>query len=128
MQQAAWVEQPWGWAFVLREAILLESWWALCRSPMLLLAGSYFGVYLGLAAVLIASLLNARTRHELGVPGLREEVVLTASLAIVTGTSYVFIQNLWLCIGLHFVLRIIILQMVHRPTVHEGVGDEQPAV
>lgn len=127
-QQAAWLGQPWGWAFALREAILLESWWALCRSPMLWLAGPYFGVYFGLAAVFAAGLLNARTRYELGVAGLREDAVLTASLAVVTATLYVFIHNLWLCIALHFVLRMIILHLVYPGMTREDSVGERLAV
>jgi hypothetical protein len=126
-QQAVWLEQPWGWAFALREAILLESWWALARSPMLLMAGPYFGVYLGLMAVFATGLLNARTRYELGVPGLREDVVLTASLAVVTATLYVFIHNLWLCIALHFALRLIILQLARQGMTREDSVGEQAA-
>lgn len=127
MQQARWLEQPQGWAFVLREAILLESWWALCRSPMLLLAGPYLGVYLGLALVFVASLLNPRTRYELGTPGLREGVVLTASLAVLTASLYVFTHNLWLCIALHFSLRVVILQLVRRGTSPPVLAEEQSA-
>ena len=112
MLQASWSGQPQGWAFVLREAILLESWWALCRSPMLLAAGPYWGVYLGLALAMIVAWLNARTRHELGVDGQREGVILTASLALLSATLYLFTRNLWLCIALHFVLRWAILKLV----------------
>jgi hypothetical protein len=112
LQQARWLEQPWGWAFVLREVIFLEVWWALCRSPMLVLAGPYWGVYWGLAAVLVAALLNARTRHELRMPGQREGVILTGSLAMATATLYIFTHNLWLCIALHFVLRLAVLDLV----------------
>jgi len=112
VRQAKWLEQPWGWAFALREAILLESWWALCRSPMLLWTGAYFGVYFGLAIVVGAALLNARVRHELATPSLREEIVLTGSLAAVTATLYVFVPNLWLCIAVHFCLRVIVLSLV----------------
>ena len=116
MRQVQWLEQPWGWAFVLREAMLLESGWALYRSPLLLLAGPYLGVYLGLAAVFVAGLLNARTRHELGMPGRREEIILTASIAVVTATLYVFVHNLWLCIATHFALRVIVLRFVQFVT------------
>ncbi len=128
MPQAKWLEQPLGWAFVLREAMFLEAWSALCRSPMLLLAGPYFGVYLGLAAVFAAALLNARTRHALGVPGLREQVVLTASLAVVTAIVYVFTRNLWVCIAVHFLLRVIVLRLVCRRAMREPVMGEQLGV
>jgi hypothetical protein len=94
---------------------------------MLLLAGPYYGVYFGLAAVFAAGLLNARTRYELGVAGLREDVVLTASLAMVTATLYVFIHNLWLCIALHFVMRMIILHVAYPGGTHEDSLREQPA-
>ncbi len=117
MQQALWLDQPQGWAFALREAILLESWWALCRSPMLLHAGPYWGVYLGLVLVFIASLLNPHTRYELATLGLREGVVLTASLAVLTATLYVFTHNLWLCIALHFGSRMAVLQLLHHGMV-----------
>ena len=128
MKKGAWLEQPWGWAFVLREAILLEAWWALVRSPMLLLAGPYSGVYLGLAAVFAAGLLNARTRYELGMAGFREDVVLTGSLAAVTATLFVFTHNLWLCTALHFLLRMIVLHLVHRGSSREPVAGKQPTV
>jgi hypothetical protein len=122
LQQAQWLEQPWGWVFVLREAVFLEVWWALCRSPMLVLAGPYWGVYWGLAAVLAAGLLNARVGHELRTPGDREGIILTGSLATVTATQYLFVRNLWLCIALHIVLRVAILGLVsaahRRPFVH----------
>lgn len=127
MQEVQWLAQPWGWAFILREAILLESWWALCRSPMLLLAGSYFGVYVGLAAVYAAALLNARTRYALGVPGWREGVVLTGSLAMVTATLYAFVHNLWLCIAVHFILRLAILHLVRTgKTLGSSIGEKPP--
>ncbi len=111
-----WLEQPWGWTFILREAMLLESGWALVRSPLLLLAGPYFGVYLALAAVCTAALLNPRTRHELGVSGLREGVLLTGSIAVWTATLYVYVHNLWLCIGTHLFLRASVLALVRRGT------------
>jgi hypothetical protein len=114
LEQVQWLEQPWGWSFLLREAVYLETWWALCRSPMLVLAGPYWGVYLGLAAVFVAALLNPRVRHALRTPGYREEVILTGSLAMVTATLYVFTHNLWLCIMLHLVLQVAILDLVRR--------------
>ncbi len=127
MPQTSWLTQPWGWAFALREAIFLESWWALCRSPMRMLAGPYFGVYLGLATVVVAGLLNARTRHELSLPGFREDIVLTGSIAVVTATLYVFVENLWLCFALHFLLRVVVLQVVQRGMTREVSGEEQLA-
>ena len=114
MRQAMWLEQPWGWAFVLRHALFLEFWWAICRSPMLLWAGSYYGVYLGLVVATGAALLNPYVRHGLAVPGLCEEIVLTASLAVVSATLYIFTHNLWLCITVHFLLRLTVLHLVRR--------------
>ncbi len=125
--QALRAGQPWGWAFPLQEAILLESGWALIRSPFPLLFGPYFGVYVALAAVLLAGWLNARTRHELAVPGLREGVILTAQLAVVTSTLYVFTPNLWLCIALHFALRLLVLHLVGENTRNAPLADRQEA-
>ena len=107
-----WLAQPWGWAFAVREAIYLEASWALVRSPMLLLAGRYIGAYLGLLVVYLSGLLNVRIRHELGVSETREELVLTASLAVVTTTLYVYAHNLWLCITVHACLRLAVAQLV----------------
>jgi hypothetical protein len=114
LEQVQWLEQPWGWAFLLREVVYLETWWALCRSPMLVLAGPYWGVYWGLATVFVAALLNARVRHQLRTPGDREGVILTGSLAMVTATLYVFTHNLWLCMMLHLMLQVAILELVRR--------------
>jgi hypothetical protein len=126
MPQALRAQQPWGWAFALREAILLESGWALIRSPLLLLTGPYFSVYAALTLVFLAGLLNARTRYELAVPGLREGVILTAQLAVVTATLYVFTHNLWLCIALHLALRLLVLRTVEHGMQSVPVGDQQP--
>jgi len=112
MRGVLWLSQPWGWAFVLRDAILFEAWMAWVRSAMLLWAGPYRGVYLGLGAILLAGALNARTRHELRAAGAREDVVLTGSLAVVTATLYVFAHNLWLCLAVHFLLRLAVLTLV----------------
>jgi hypothetical protein len=126
MPQALRAQPPWGWAFALREAILLESGWALIRSPFLLLLGPYFGVYAALALVLLAGFLNARTRHELAAPGLAEGIILTAQLAVVTATLYVFIHNLWLCIVLHFALRLLVLRVVGQGMQSVPAADAQP--
>jgi hypothetical protein len=123
LQQAQWLERPWGWVFVLREAVFLEVWWALCRSPMLVLAGPYWGVYWGLAAGFVAALLNARIRYELRTPGYREGVILTGSLAMATATLYLFARNLWLCIALHVVLRVAVLGLVHIARRHRPLVD-----
>jgi len=126
MRQAEWLDQPCGWAFVLREALLLECWWAFCRSPMLLWVGGYLGVYLGLVAVAGAALLNARVRYGLGAPGLREEIVLTASLAMVSATVYVFTHNLWLCIAVHSLLRLTVLHLVRGGMKRGSICSAQP--
>jgi len=127
MPQALRAQPPWGSALALREAILLESGWALIRSPFLLLAGPYFGVYAALALVFLAGWLNARTRYELAEPGLREGIILTAQLAVMTATLYVFTHNLWLCIALHFALRLLVLRIVGQGMQRLPVADQQPA-
>jgi hypothetical protein len=126
MHQTHWLDVPQGWAFALREAILLESWWAFCRSPMLLHAGPYWGVYLGLALAFSVAMLSPRTRYELGTPAFREDVVLTASLAVLTSTLYVFAHNLWLCIALHFVSRMVVLQLVRHSTTRRLPAETRP--
>lgn len=127
LEEADWLDQPLGWAFVLREAIFSEAWTALCRSPMLLLMGPYWGVYLGLALASFAALLTRSTIHQLSTAGQREGLVLTSSLALLTATLYVFAHNLWLCIALHFVLRLAVLRLVHASAV-PSAPDEQELV
>ena len=127
MQQTQWLQQPWGWVLVLCEVLFLEAWWALCRSPMLLLAGPYWGVYWGLFAVWVAALLNPRLWHELRTPGYREGVLLTWMLATVTATLYVFVHNLWLCVALHAALRMTILELVRRQSRNASCGGQHVA-
>ena len=112
--QNRWLAQPHGWAHVLNEVILSEAWWTVCRSPMLMLAGPYLGVYLGLVLVLAAGFLNPRTRAQLAIAGLREEVVLSGSLAVLSATLYAFVHNLWLCMAMHFVLRWAVLRLMRQ--------------
>ncbi len=123
--EADWLEQPYGWAFIMREAILMEAWTALCRSPMLVLAGPYWGVYLGLAFASFAALLKRSTIHELGTAGQREGVVLTGSLALLTATLYAFARNLWLCIALHFVLRFAVASLVRHAASRSALEEQE---
>jgi hypothetical protein len=125
--QADWLGRAHGWAFVLQEAILLEVWWVTCRSPMLMFAGPYLGVYLGLALAFAAGLLNPSSRYELRTPGLRDEVALTSSLAVLSTTLYIFVHNLWLCIAMHFVLRTAMLWLVHKTRAAAISGESATA-
>jgi len=52
---------------------------------------------------------------------------LTASLAVLTASLYVFTHNLWLCIALHFGLRVVILQLVRRGTSPPVLAEERSA-
>ncbi len=118
--------QPWGWAFVLRDVLYLEAWWAFWRTPFVWWLGAYRGVYVGMGAVLLALLLNRRAWRELGTPGLREQLALGLSMACLSTTVYVYTRNFWLCVSTHLVVRVLITRWAN-PVVEHFVEDERPA-
>ena len=118
MDDLRWVSDAWGWTWLLREAVLLEASWSLIRAPLLLIAGPYWGVYAALGLVLSVSLFDPRTRSHLDTAGLREDVLLTGSVAIVTATLYALAHNVWLCAAAHVAVRGAVLWLVRglRPS------------
>jgi hypothetical protein len=94
-----------GWAYVLREAILTESWLGFCRAPFLLLAGRYYGAYLGLGLATAAAVLNPWKRRACAVRHMREDMVLAGTVTLLSTTLYVFTRNLWGCMVLHYGIR-----------------------
>ncbi len=109
-----WVQQAQDGWLVLSDAILLEVGWAFCRAPFVIMAGGYWGPYVALLTVALAGALNAGTRAALDQQGTREEIVLTASVAVVSTTLYIFAQNLWLNIGVHLLLGLGVLGLQRR--------------
>ncbi|MBC7263149.1 MAG: hypothetical protein H5T64_02185 [Chloroflexi bacterium] len=108
------LDQPWGWAFLLRESIYLEVSWAFCRSPFVFAFGDYYGAYAGFVFVLLVALVDPGLRTLLRAVGCREEYLLLGSLGFLTATAYALTHNLWLCLALHFAIEVTLWWMV-RP-------------
>jgi hypothetical protein len=88
---------------LLVEAVCLELHWAFYRSlPLLALDNRYLGVLLGLALVGLEWLLNPAWRHAWRQIESAEEVVPETTLAALMAVIYLFTQNLWLCILIHW--------------------------
>lgn len=106
------LDQPWGWAFLLREGIYLETSWALCRSPFVFALGDYYGAYAGFVFILLVALVDPRLRALLQTAGYREEYLLLGGLGFLTATAYALTHNLWLCLALHFTIEVTLWWMI----------------
>jgi hypothetical protein len=89
------------------EAVYLELHWAFYRSlPTLVLADRYLGVVLGLALIGLEWLLNPAWRHALRHIESAEQVVPETTLAALMAVIYLFTQNLWFCIPIHWLISL----------------------
>lgn len=108
-----WAES-WGWVSSIREAILMEASWALIRSAGLVVLGSRWGTYAGLALILTAELLDRPAITNVSGADRREESLLRASIAVVTATVFQVTGNVWLCCVVHAILRSSVLWLMSR--------------
>jgi hypothetical protein len=90
---------------LLVEAAYLELHWAFYRSlPTLVLADRYLGLLLGLALLGLEWLLNPAWRQAWAHVEGAEKVVPEMTLAALMAVIYLFTQNLWLCILVHWLI------------------------
>jgi hypothetical protein len=115
-----WAE-PWGWAWLVREAILLEASWSLVRSPLLLMAGPYWGVFAGFALIWLFELIDPLVRRDAMLDGMREEHLLIGSVSVVTASIFLLTRNVWLCAAAHAVVRGAVLLLLRTLQPAEGV-------
>lgn len=105
---------------------LLQQWhWAFYRALMIVwLAGStpsdaittalaaeplYWGSWLGMALVGLEFALNPFARGRLRTPGLQENALRTAVLAVATAALFTLTRSFWLCLACHLIVETVII-------------------
>jgi hypothetical protein len=86
-----------GWVF-LREAAYHEVHWAFYRNAPILAAGTYWGVWIGLALAALEAALNPAWRRGLADPRRAPGQLVRAALAVVSSVSFLLTENLWLAL------------------------------
>jgi len=90
-----------GWV-LLREAAYQEVHWAFYRNAPALAAGTYWGLWIGLALVALEATLNPAWRQSLADPQRVPAQLLRGALAVVSCALFMLTQNLWLAMALHW--------------------------
>jgi len=90
-----------GWV-LLREAAYHEVHWAFYRNAPILAVGTYWGVWVGLALVVLEAGLNPAWYKNLADPQRVPGQLLRGTLAVVSGALFLLTQNLWLALILHW--------------------------
>ncbi len=95
--------RPW-WALLV-DGLCLEGHWAFYRGALALLLGSvYWGVFLGLGLVYLEWGLSPWWRQGWRAPGAAGGQWLRAALALVTALLFLLTHNLWVCLGVHWLV------------------------
>ncbi|MFQ5945355.1 MAG: hypothetical protein ACE5NC_03810 [Anaerolineae bacterium] len=104
------VGEPWGWVGVLAQAIALEIHWAFYRgAPQWLLGDFYWGVFGGLAIVYLEDAATPQWRSRLDTPQVGR-VAWRWGMALAMAVIFLYTRNLWLTVGIHFVVEMAILR------------------
>ncbi len=95
------------WWGLLWEATYAEIHWAFYRAgPILLLDNYYAGVFLGFLILNLEWWTNPAWRRGWDAVGRRADIVLHWSLAFAMAIIFLFTQNLWLAIPLHWAMEM----------------------
>ena len=90
-----------GW-LCLGEAACHEAHWAFYRNAPVLLAGEYWGVWVGLSLVALEAALNPFWREGLTDPERAPGQLLRVALAVVSSALFLLTENLWLALVVHW--------------------------
>ncbi len=120
------VDEPWGWVGVLAQAIALEVHWAFYRgAPQWLLGDFYWGVFGGLAIVYLEDAATPEWRRRLATPQVGQ-VAWRWGMALAMALVFLYSRNLWLTVGLHFVVEMVILRYLQGTYRRWGTGGLRP--
>jgi len=100
-----------GWALLV-DVICLEAHWAFYRGALAVVQGDvYTGVFLGLGLVYLEWGLNPFWRQGWRLESLVAGTWLRAALALVVALLFLFTRNLWVCLGVHWLLELAFWQL-----------------
>lgn len=112
-------ESGWNWARHIVELIYKEAHWAFYRSgPILWLGDFYWGSLVGLVLVYLEGWSNPFVRANARVITRADAPLWSASLAIVSATIFIFTQNTWYALIVHFIIDIGLRTTIGFPRAH----------
>jgi hypothetical protein len=119
------------WA-LLREAIYHEVHWAFYRNaPIVTLyeygEDVYWGIWAGLAIVILEAILNPAWRKGLADPGKAPAQLMRGSLAIVSSVLFWETPNLWLAMALHLGVSWALVALTHVLPLSPAHQPDQPS-
>lgn len=105
--------RPW-WLNAI-DVLYLEVHWAFYRGACIVVLGDlYTGVFAGLGLVYLEWALNPFWRRGWLSNAVAAAQWLRAALALVVALIFLFTRNLWLCLGVHLLLDLIIRHLGRR--------------
>ena len=111
-------ESRWNWARHIIELIYQQAHWAFYRSgPILWLGDFYWGSFLGLALTLIEGWSNPNVRASVHDTTRADAPLWSGSLAIVSTIIFIFTQNFWYSLALHFLLDLGLRSVIGFPRI-----------
>jgi hypothetical protein len=107
---------PQPWWLILADVLYLEAHWAFYRSALTTTLGDpYPGVFLGLGLVYLEWSLSPSWRQGWRSESEAAERWLRAALALVVASVFFLTRNLWVCLGIHLLLELILRQLAPGP-------------
>jgi hypothetical protein len=103
------------WWTVLVSSLYLEVHWAFYRGGLVVaLDDLYAGVFMGFAAVCLEWLLNPFWRAAWQIASQASHVWLDAGLALTSALLFLLTRNLWVCLGVHWLLALVFWALGRR--------------
>lgn len=107
--------RPRPWWLLLLDVIYLEVHWAFYRGAFAVLIGDvYAGAVTGLGLAYLEWSLNPFWRRGWRLGSQAAEQWLRAALALAMALLFLLTRNLWICLGIHFLLELAFWQMGRR--------------
>jgi hypothetical protein len=104
-RQLHFASRPW-WELLV-DGLYLEVHWAFYRGAMAVLLGDvYGGVFAGLALIYLEWTLSPFWRQGWQLPRVALGRWLRAALALVISIIFLYTRNLWICLGVHWLIEL----------------------
>ncbi|MBI4787382.1 MAG: hypothetical protein HY782_10090 [Chloroflexi bacterium] len=111
-------ESRWNWARHIIELIYQQAHWAFYRSgPILWLGDFYWGSFLGLGLVLLESWSNPQARASIHDTTRADAPLWSGSLAVASTIIFIFTQNFWYALAIHFLLDLGLRSVIGFPRI-----------
>jgi hypothetical protein len=125
VRMRAQLSRPWGFSFVLFDALCLQAHWAFYRlGAALYLQDATLGAAAGCGLVLAEWLFDPGWRARLWQPGLAEDQYLMVALLLISGALWLLLPSFWLLPAAHLVLWYAWYGLLRRWYRTAGTGSQ----